>query len=158
MSHPDSRSPDDPYESDSLSQTSGSFSDDEGSLSDEDDNLSVKSTISDDEADEADEDSIAPKAAGSTPTVEKPKDEADVGSSQEQNGPENHAKTECDCGKDGHYDKVGCDEVVKAPLGKVWNCVYGENKEFMMSFFRDNQKLQGNNRERQRLKCRYNHR
>lgn len=111
--------------------------------------MSVKSTISDDEADE---NSIAPKAAGSTPTAEKPKDEADDGSSQEQNGPESHAKTDCDCGKDGHYDKVGCDEVIKAPLGKVWNCVYGESKDFMMSFLSDNQKLQGNIHECQRLK------
>ena len=58
-------------------------------------------------------------------------------------GPESHDKTECDCGKDGHYEKVVCDEVVKAPLGKVWNCLYGENKDFMLSFLRDNQKVIG---------------
>jgi hypothetical protein len=102
----------------------------------------VKSTVSDDEADEG---SIAPKAMASTPASEKQKDESEVGSSQEQYGSESHAKTECDCGKDGHYDKVGCDETIKAPLGKVWNCVFGESKDFIMSFLRDNQKLQGNN-------------
>jgi hypothetical protein len=141
LSHPDSRSPDDPYDSDSLSPSSGSFSDEEdGLISDEDDNLSVRSAVSEDEIDG---DSSAPKATSSTPTSEKQKDDAEAGSSQEQNGPESHAKTECDCGKEGHYDKVGCDEIVKAPLGKVWNCVFGESKDFITSFLRDNQKLQG---------------
>ena len=153
LSHPDSRSPDDPYDSDSLSQSTGSFSEDEdGSLSDGDDGLSVKSAVSDGEADE---DTTAPKAAASTPMSEKQKDEVEAGSSQEQTGPESHAKTECDCGKDGHYDKVGCDEIVKAPLGKVWNCIYGENKDFMMSFLRDNQKLQGKSSRHQMFTCRY---
>ena len=45
--------------------------------------------------------------------------------------------------KGEHYDKVVCDEIVKAPLVKVWNCVYRENKDFMMAFLKDNQKVQG---------------
>ena len=71
--------------------------------------------------------------------------EKDPGAKQgsEDTGPESHDRTECDCGKDGHYEKTVCDEVVKASLGKVWNCVYGESKEFMMSFLRDNQRVQG---------------
>jgi hypothetical protein len=141
LSHPDSRSPDDPYDSESLSPSSGTFSDEEdGSISDEDDNLSVRSAVSEDEVDG---DNAVPKAISSTPISEKQKEDAEASSSQEQTGPESHAKTECDCGKDGHYDKVSCDEIIKAPLGKVWNCAFGENKDFIMSFLRDNQKLQG---------------
>jgi hypothetical protein len=83
------------------------------------------------------------KVAASASSSEKKMEEALVGASQGDTGPESHDKTECDCGKDGHYDKVVCDEIVRAPLGKVWNCVYGENKDFMMSFLRDNQKVLG---------------
>lgn len=94
--------------------------------------------------DESDEKSVSPtKTTSGTPSSEKKKEEAEAGASTGDTGPESHEKTECDCGKDGHYDKVICDEVVKIPLGKVWNCVYGENKEFMMSFLKDNQKVLG---------------
>jgi hypothetical protein len=141
LSHPDSRSPDDPYDSESVSHSSGSYTDDEGSFSDEEEDASMLSNGS---GDESDEKSVSPaKTSAGTPSSEKKKEEAEASASTGDAGPESHEKTECDCGKDGHYDKVICDEVVKIPLGKVWNCVYGENKEFMMSFLKDNQKVLG---------------
>jgi hypothetical protein len=138
LSHPDSRSPD-ADESDSLSPSSGSFSDDEESYSEEE-GVSLDSNFSEERNEE---ESVAAKATTSSPSSEKKGDETETGVSQGDMGPESHDKTECDCAKDGHYEKVVRDEIVKAPLGKVWNCVYGENKDFMMSFLRDNQKLQG---------------
>jgi hypothetical protein len=141
LSHPDSRSPDDPYDSESVSHSSGSYTDDEDSLSDEEDGASVRSAVSDDGSVDA---SVSPsKGSAGTPSSEKKKDEAEASATTGDTGPESHDKTECDCGKEGHYDKVVCDEVVKASLGKVWNCVFGENKDFMMSFLKDNQKVQG---------------
>jgi len=139
LSHPDSRSPD-ADDSESLSPSSGSFSDDEESLSDEQEDVSLNSNIS---GEVSDNERVAAKVAASTPSAEKKGEESETNASEGDTGPESHDKTECDCGKDGHYDKVICDEVVKAPLGKVWNCVYGENKDFMMTFLKDNQKVQG---------------
>ena len=100
------------------------------------------SNISEDGSDNENE---APKiaAAATIPASGKIGAEAESGTATGDFGPENHEKTECDCGKDGHYDKVACNEVIKAPLGKVWNCVFGDNKDFMLSFLRDNQKVQG---------------
>ena len=139
LSHPDSRSPD-ADDSESLSPSSGSFTEDEESLSEEEEGLSLDSNFSNEgPGDEY----LSPKAAASTPSSEKKGEEAEAGASQGDTGPESHDKTECDCGKDGHYDKVVCDEVVKASLGKVWNYVYGESKEFMMSFLKYNQKVLG---------------
>jgi len=142
LSHPDSRSPDDPYgdDSESVSPSSGSFSDDEESVSEEERSVGGDSNGSEDGTEE---ESSAPNASAGSPASEKKGDEAVPTSSLGETGPESHEKTECDCGKDGHYEKVVCDEVVKASLGKVWNCVYGENKDFMMSFLRDNQKVTG---------------
>ena len=141
LSHPDSRSPDDPYigDSDSASPSSGSFSDDEASLSEGERSVSGNSNVSE----AVTEETSVLKAAVRSPPNEKKGEEAVPASSLGDTGPESHNKTECDCGKDGHYEKVVCDEVVMAPLGKVWNCVFGENKDFMMSFLRDNQKVIG---------------
>jgi hypothetical protein len=139
LSHPDSRSPD-ADESESLSPSSGSFSDDEESLSEEQEDVSLNSNIS---GGGSDDEGIAAKAAVSTPSFEKKGEETEASVSKGDTGPESHDKTECECGKDGHYDRVVCDEVVKAPLGKLWNCVYGENKDFMMTFLKDIQKVHG---------------
>jgi len=138
LSHPDSRSPD-ADDSESLSPSSGSFSDDEES-SEERENVSLNSNIS---GGGSDDEGVTAKATTSTTSSEKKGEEAEASASQGDTGPESHDKTECGCGKDGHYDKVVCDEIVKAPLGKVWNCVYGENKEFMMTFLKDNHRVQG---------------
>lgn len=137
LSHPDSRSPD-ADDSESLSPSSGSFSDDEQSLSEEQEDVSLNSNIS---GGGSNDEGVAAKATASTSSEKKEEAEAIV--SQGDTGPASHDKTECDCGKDGHYDRVVCDEVVKAPLGKVWNCVYGENKDFMMTFLKDIHKVQG---------------
>lgn len=141
LSHPDSRSPDDPHyaDSDSLSRSSRSGSDDE---SEEQEDISFDSNISDE--DESDLQHASAKEPGSTPSQEKKPDETESSVPAGDSGPEGHEKTECDCGKEGHYEKVVCDETLKAPLGKVWNCVFGESsKEFMLPFLRDNQKVQG---------------
>jgi hypothetical protein len=143
LSHPDSRSPDDPHyaDSDSLSRTSGSFSDDEGSDSEEREDVSLDSNLSDEEDEEG---RGSAKEPGSTPSQEKKADETEAAVPQGDTGPENHDKTECDCGKEGHYEKVVCDETIKAPLGKVWNCIFGDNsKDFLLPFLRDNQKVLG---------------
>lgn len=127
-------------DSESISPSSGSFSDDEASVPDEDRSIGDQSNASEDGTEE---EGSAQNASASSPASEKKGEEAAPASSLGDTGPESHDKTECDCGKDGHYEKVVCDEIVKAPLGKVWNCVYGENKDFMMSFLRDNQKVIG---------------
>jgi hypothetical protein len=135
LSHPDSRSPDAEY---SDSESSGSFSGAESATGD-DENASTQSNAS--EA-SSDEENVAPKALDASSGNEKKGEEIE-GASAGDEGPESHDKTECNCGKEGHYDKVVYDDVIKAPLGKVWNRVYGEDKGFMMSFLRDNQKVLG---------------
>src|SRR5271170_2866085 len=67
LSHPDSRSPDDPHypDSDSLSRTSGSFSDDEGTDSEEREDVSLDSNLSDEEGEEG---RTSAKEPGSTPS------------------------------------------------------------------------------------------
>jgi hypothetical protein len=138
LSHPDSRSPDDPDDSESEYLTSGS-SDDGESVS-EDHDLSDRSIGSDDES-EGETKEL--KGVPDSQSDEKRGDDGDAAVVSGDTGPESHEKTECSCGKDGHYEKVVCDEVVKASLGKVWTCVFGESKDFMMHFLRDSQKLQG---------------
>jgi hypothetical protein len=135
LSHPDSRSPDAEF---SDSESDGSYSEGE-SVSGDDDNVSTQSNAS---VAGSDEERAAPKAADATSSSEKKGDEAE-GTSAGDEGPESHEKTECDCGKDGHFEKVIFDDVIKAPLGKVWNRVYGDDKEFILSFLRDHQKLLG---------------
>jgi len=104
--------------------------------------MSLESNLSEEGGDDS---SQAPKSQVPTPPSEKKGGDAEIPGSQGNEGPESHDKTECECGKDGHYDKIVIDEVIKAPLGKVWNSVFGENKEFMMSFLKDNQKVTGMN-------------
>ena len=145
MNHPDSRSPEDPHlaDSDSLSRSSGSFSDDERSYSEEqEDDVSLDSNLSDEKENE--QGRTLAKESGLIPSLEKNAIETEPSVYAGDSGPESHEKTECDCGKDGHYEKVVCDETLKAPLGKVWNCVFGKpSKDFMLPFLRDNQKAQG---------------
>ena len=109
-------------------------------MSEEREDVSLNSNIS---GEGSYDERVAAKPAANAPSSEKKGEEAEASASQGDTGPESHDKTECDCGKDGHYDRVVCDEVVNAPLGKVWNCVYGENKDFMMTFLKDDEKVQG---------------
>jgi len=123
-----------------MSHSHGSFTDEEGSVSDEDENAGTPSNVSDAGSDN---EAAAPRATDATSSNEKKADEPEAAPLGGDEGPDSHDKTECDCGKEGHYDKVICDEVVKGPMGKIWNRVFGQDKEFMMGFLRDNQKLQG---------------
>jgi len=150
LSHPDSRSPDDQSDYDSASVSSRSYSDDRSSLSDQDGIRSSRPSSSENEED-------TEQLSDLGPASDKGREENETGGFTKDIGPENHEKTECDCGKDEHYDKVVCDEIVKVPLGKVWTCVYGESKDFMMSFLRDNQKLQGNHKSLEISHFRHQH-
>jgi hypothetical protein len=150
LSHPDSRSPEGPSDYETGSLSSGSYSDDQSFLSDQDEARSLKSSPTEDDDD-------AQESAGLNPLSAEDGGNSGANRSAGDIGPESHEKTECDCGKGGHYDKVVCDEVVKAPLGKVWNCVYGESKDFMMSFLRDNQKVQGMSPSKSFPHSRHNH-
>jgi len=137
LSHPDSRGHEDAEESDSTSILTGSLTDQQNSSSDVDDRRSLNSKFSDDENNEA-KSNVRDDLMNEKPSIQKV-----LGSSVGDMGPETHEKTECNCGKEGHYEKVVCDEVVKASLPRVWSCIYGESNEFMFGFLRDNQKLQG---------------
>lgn len=54
-------------------------------------------------------------------------------------GPLTHAPTSCD---DTHYDKILCDDVILAPLGKVYSLVYGPGSyPFMSKFLADEEKV-----------------
>jgi hypothetical protein len=54
-------------------------------------------------------------------------------------GPQTHPPTSCD---DDHYDKPLCDEVIPAPLGKVYSLVFGPGSYlFMSKFLADEEKV-----------------
>jgi hypothetical protein len=108
-------------------------------MSESEEAADVKASATSDQSDDRPE----PKAALTSVAPGQKENLLELGPVGET-GPETHEKTECDCGKEGHYEKLVCDEVVKAPLGKVWNCVFGDGKDFISSFLRDNQKLLGN--------------
>ncbi|KAK0388529.1 hypothetical protein NLU13_4772 [Sarocladium strictum] len=75
------------------------------------------------------EKSVARKASAALPTGSTPAPpgkESPVLSSGEADfpGPATHAPT--DCGdKESHYDKIVGDEIIQAPLGKVYNLLFG---------------------------------
>ena len=126
----------DAEESDSASLSTG-LSDEQDSEYDLDDRDSLQSRASRNENNDME------SHLNHVMTGENSGDQKELSSSMGDSTMETHDKTECDCGKDGHYEKVVCDEIIKASLPRVWNCVYGESKEFILSFLRDNQKLQG---------------
>lgn len=138
LSHPDSRSPDD-EDSDSASASGLDGSEVDSSLPENQETLSLNSNLSEEEVPAG---SVEPKNVAPSSTFAPKENHVDTGGHWDS-GPEMHDKTVCDCGKDGHYEKVASDEVIRAPLGKVWNCVFGEGKDFLVSFLRDSQKLQG---------------
>ncbi|KFY17120.1 hypothetical protein V492_00890, partial [Pseudogymnoascus sp. VKM F-4246] len=70
-----------------------------------------------------------PSAAVNGSAVEK-KDGSPVGG--DAPGPATHAPTECS-DQDSHYDKVLADEVVPAPLGKIYNLMFGPASAAWMS-------------------------
>lgn len=86
-------------------------------------------------------------AAGGVPTVgdgkagEKAAAVAAAAASVDFPGPLTHAPTEC-TDADTHYDKVVKDEVIPAPLGKVYSMVFGAaSGGFMTRWFVDDQKF-----------------
>ena len=111
-------------------------------MEEHEDEVSLDSNFSDEK--ESEQGRALAKESGSIPSLEKNADETEPSVYAGDSGPESHEKTECDCGKEGHFERVVCDETLKAPLGKVWNCVFGKHsKDFMLSFLRDNQRAQG---------------
>ncbi|PTB70904.1 hypothetical protein BBK36DRAFT_16523 [Trichoderma citrinoviride] len=80
---------------------------------------------------------VAPSAA---PTDGAAEGQAPAGGLGSFPGPATHAPT--DCGdSDTHYDKFLADEVVPAPLGKVFSMLFGESSaEWMGKWITENQK------------------
>ena len=78
----------------------------------------------------------AGQAAGATPTVSDVKAAEKLngagGNSADFPGPAQHVPTECADGST-HYDKLLKDEVIPAPLGKVYSVVFGEASGGFMS-------------------------
>ena len=78
----------------------------------------------------------AGQAAGSVPTQSDAKNAEKAGAaataSADYPGPSTHAPTEC-TDKDTHYDKVLKDEVIPAPLGKIYSMVFGPASGGFMS-------------------------
>ncbi|KAK5660529.1 hypothetical protein OQA88_13078 [Cercophora sp. LCS_1] len=73
------------------------------------------------------------KPSGATvPPPDKPEDGAPVSTSGDFPGPAAHAATECgDAGT--HYEKVIGDDIIAAPLGKVYNLLFGPASAGWMS-------------------------
>lgn len=121
----------------SVSGASGSESDsDEDGIYDEDedgdDALSFSARSGSYAASEGSPDKPAPRkpsAAANGSAAEK-KEGSPVGG--DAPGPATHAPTECS-DQDSHYDKVLADEVVPAPLGKIYNLMFGPASAAWMS-------------------------
>lgn len=84
-------------------------------------------------------------AAGGVPTIGEgkaaEKAAAAVAASADFPGPATHSPTECN-DVDTHFDKVVKDEVIPAPLGKVYSMVFGAaSGGFMTRWFIDDQKF-----------------
>lgn len=84
-------------------------------------------------------------AAGSVPTQSDAKNgekaAAAGAASADFPGPATHAPTECS-DQDTHYDKILKDEIVPAPLGKVYSMVFGPaSGGFMTKWLLDEQKV-----------------
>ena len=78
----------------------------------------------------------AGQAAGSVPTQSDAKNAEKAGAaaaaSTDFPGPNTHAPTEC-IDKETHYDKVLKDEVIPAPLGKIYSMIFGPASGGFMS-------------------------
>lgn len=87
----------------------------------------------------------AGSAAGGVPTASEAKGAekaaAAAAASVDFPGPATHAPTEC-TDADTHYDKVVKDEIIPAPLGKVYSMMFGPaSGGFMTRWFIDDQKM-----------------
>ena len=87
----------------------------------------------------------AGQAAGSVPTQSDAKNAekaaAAAAASADFPGPSTHAPTEC-TDKDTHYDKVLKDEVIPAPLGKIYSMIFGPaSGGFMSKWLMDDVKV-----------------
>ncbi len=57
-------------------------------------------------------------------------------------GPKEHTRTEAPSLTDGSaFDKELCDDEIKAPLGMVYNLLYGDDNSFVLDFLENNQKV-----------------
>ncbi|KAM7186563.1 hypothetical protein V8F20_011330 [Naviculisporaceae sp. PSN 640] len=81
------------------------------------------------------EKAVARKASGGTPlNIEKADESAAPNSGVDFPGPTAHTPTECG-DTDKHFDKITGDEVVPAPLGKVYNLLFGPASAAWMTKF-----------------------
>jgi VAD1 Analog of StAR-related lipid transfer domain/GRAM domain len=130
---------------DTIGSLSGSGSEDESEEGDEvydeddgEDGMSYTQTgegsVADSDA--ADKPASRKPSAIATPSngapAEKVKDGSPTTSSTDFPGPVTHAPTECS-DKESHYDKVIGDDIIPAPLGKVYSMLFGPASPFWMS-------------------------
>lgn len=81
------------------------------------------------------EKAVARKASGGAPlNIEKSDEAAAPSSGADFPGPTAHTPTECG-DNDKHYDKITGDDVVPAPLGKVYNLLFGPASVAWMTKF-----------------------
>lgn len=89
--------------------------------------------------------SAAGTAAAATATTngagsDKPKDASAASGAVDFPGPATHAATDCGDAA-SHYDKILCDEVISAPLGKVFSYMFGAaSVTFMPKWLNNDQK------------------
>lgn len=116
----------------------GSEDDDDVYDEDEDDEDSMSYTQAveggTEDGEIAEKNVISRKASGAleVPTVEKAKASTPGSPAIDFPGPIAHAPTDCLDG-DTHYDKVIADEVIQAPIGKVFNIMFGPASGAFMS-------------------------
>lgn len=101
----------------------------DGEFYDEDDEYSHVDSFTDGEGSIASS-LIIPKKTASAPATNgalsgsEKKDTSITPAAVDFPGPVTHAPTECNCGGD-HYEKVIADEVIAAPMGKIYNLMFG---------------------------------
>lgn len=131
------------YDEDEMEEELGSFMEggDLSAQGSEDNDLIPKSTVRKASAMGV----AAGSAAGGVPTASEAKAAekaaAAAAASVDFPGPATHAPTEC-TDADTHYDKVVKDEIIPAPLGKVYSMMFGPaSGGFMTKWFIDDQKM-----------------
>jgi hypothetical protein len=124
-SESESSSDEEIYDEDELDEDGTSFAgDDDASFSDHRKPASRKPSAA-----------VASNGAGSAGA------EAAAGGAVDFPGPPTHAPTQCN-DADAHYDKVIADEIISAPLGKVYNLMFGPASVSWMSKWLTDQKMQ----------------
>lgn len=76
--------------------------------------------------------SVTADAARNATTADKPKTSPSAPPTDDFPGPATHAPTDC-TDRDAHYEKVMADEIIQAPLGKVYNLMFGPASGAFMS-------------------------